>query len=461
MIKFVKSLAFAGVLMAGLIGICAKADPVLTTLATFAVTNGASPIGQLVQASDGNFYGTTAAGGVYGRGTLFQMTPAGTLTNLVSFDETNGSDPKGGLTLGTNGDFYGTTYSGGDENFGTIFKLTAFGAFTNLFSFDFNNGGYLLAGLDLGQDGNFYGAAAIGGSNSAGTIFRFHTNGTVDTLFSFSLGTTNGDSPYANLVQTKDGSFYGSTYQGGADNNGTLFRIATDGTFETLHLFTGIPDGSNPYAGLIQANDGVLYGTTYSGGAENFGTIFKLTTNGVFSTLFSFSDTNGANPQAALIQAGDGSFYGTTANGGIYTNQFGTGYGTIFKWTTNGVFSTLLSFNNTNGANPQAALILGTDASLYGTTANGGANGSGTVFRLEITSPPRPVFQSIVRTGNSITFAWSSLTGYSYQIQCQTNLAQNEWSNLGNVMLATNITSSSVDDIGLERQKFYRAVLLR
>jgi len=262
-------------------------------------------------------------------------------------------------------------------------------------------------------------------------------------------------------VQTSEGSLYGSAYQGGTNGNGTVFRVTTNGIFSVLHSFTGTNNGANPYAGLLQAADGVLYGTTFFGGAFGFGSIYKLTTNGVFSTLFSFGNTNGANPQAALIQVADGTLYGTTANGGLYTNQFGVGHGTIFKLTTNGSFSTLLSFNDTNGSHPLASLLLATDGSLYGTTANGGDSGNGTVFRLDIATPPQPVFQSVVQTGSVVTLVWSSLAGQRYQIQTKSNLSQPDWSDFGSTIIATNVTATVSDNVGPDNQRFYRAVLLR
>jgi uncharacterized repeat protein (TIGR03803 family) len=389
------------------------------------------------------------------------MTPWGSLTNLVSFDNTNGSDPRAGVVVGADGSFYGTAYSGGAGSLGTVFKVTPQAAFSQLFSFAFTNGGYPVAGLELGEDGGLYGTAAIGGSNSAGTVFRCDTNGTMTTLYSFGFNGTNGDSPYAGLVQASDGSFYGSTYEGGTNGCGTLFRLTTNGTLTTVHLFTGANDGANPYAGLILASDGAFYGTTSAGGASGLGTIFTLTTNGAFSTILSFGNTNGANPQAALIQSADGSFYGTTAHGGAYTNQFGVGYGTVFKLTTNGTLTTLVSFNGTNGATPQAAMLMGSDGSLYGTTANGGVEGSGTVFRLDIGTPPQPTFTSVLQANSTLTLAWRALIGYRYQIQYQTNLGQSTWMDLDTAVVTTNTTATISDGLSSVVPRFYRAVLVR
>jgi uncharacterized repeat protein (TIGR03803 family) len=197
--------------------------------------------------------------------------------------------------------------------------------------------------------------------------------GTFAQLTSFSLGT----SPYSALVQAANGQLYGTTQGGGLTNNGTIFSIATNGLESTLYSFTGGKDGSHPFAPLIQGQDGQLYGTTDTGGASHYGTVFKISTNGVLTTLHSFSGgADGAYPFSALIQVAGGSLYGTASQGG-------NGYGTIFRLTTNGVFSLLYEFSGgADGAYPYAGLVLGTDDNLYGTAVAGGANSYGTVFQF-------------------------------------------------------------------------------
>jgi uncharacterized repeat protein (TIGR03803 family) len=208
----------------------------------------------------------------------------------------------------------------------------------------------------------------------------------------------------------------------------------------------------------VQSADGSLYGTTYYGGINGQGTAFKLTTNGAFTTLVSFANTNGALPQAALVCGPDGNLYGTTSGGGAFTNQIGNGNGTVFKLATNGTLTTLISFNGTNGANPQSSLVQGADGSFYGTTANGGATGNGTVFRLSILQPP--VFQLVSRTNNLLTLTWSASTGQRYQLEYTTNLNQLTWSNLGGPITAANATATASDMIGPDPQRFYRVMLL-
>lgn len=447
--------AIRGVLILGFVALHARAGVTLTSLVSFNQTNGAFPSAGLVQAKDGNFYGTTASGGPGGYGTVFQMTSSGTFTNLISFNSTNGAGSRAGLVQGADGSFYGTTYNGGSNNAGIIFQLTTSGALTTLVTLAFggSTGAYPIAGLIQGQDGNFYGTTAFGGTNGYGTAFQLLTNQTLTTLVSFNISGNAGASPYAGLVQANDGSLYGTTYQGGTNGYGTIFKLTTNGTFTSLYSFTGTNDGAKPYAGLIQGPDGNFYGTTFNGGANGYGTVFELATNGTLTTLVSFGNTNGANPQAALLLASDGNFYGTTAFGG--TN----GYGTVFKLTTNGTLTTLISFDDTNGASPEAGLIQGADGNFYGTTTFGGTNGYGTVFRLSVIVPP-PSFLTVEGTGATLTLTWSATVGQIYQMLYKTNLDQTIWNNLNNSLTATNPIMTTFDAIGPDRQRFYRILLM-
>ena len=190
---------------------------------------------------------------------------------------------------------------------------------------------------------------------------------TFTLLYSFDL--TDGADPWAGLVQATDGNFYGTTYQGGANGAGTVFKITAGGVLTTLHSFDGT-DGADPFAGLVQATDGSFYGTTYYGGAgSGYGTVFKITAGGVLTRLHSFDSTDGANPHAELVQATDGNFYGTTYNGGA------NAAGTVFKITAGGVLTTLHRFDFTDGAYPRARLVQATDGSFYGTTSGNSPRG--------------------------------------------------------------------------------------
>ena len=243
-------------------------------------------------------------------------------------------------------------------------------------------GSYPGAGLVQGADASFYGTTSGGGGSNLGTVFEITSNGTISTLHSFTGTGSDGSNPYAGLVQGTDGSFYGTTSAGGSSNLGTVFKITSNGTVSTLHSFTGTgSDGSSPQAGLVQGTDGSFYGTTSAGGSSNLGTVFRITSSGTISTLHSFTGTgsDGSNPYAGLLQGTDGSFYGTTYAGGS------SNLGTVFEITSNGTISTLHSFTGTgsDGSYPYAGLVQGTDASFYGTTSGGGSSSNlGTVFKI-------------------------------------------------------------------------------
>ncbi len=201
----------------------------LNTLHSFEYSDGASPYAGVIQARNGNFYGTTSQGGANGNyGTVFEITPAGTLTTLYSFcSQTNcadGESPYGGLVQATNGNLYGTTVQGGANSEGTVFEITAAGKFTTLHSFDSTDGEYPYAGLVQATDGNFYGTTYAGGASFYGTVFEITPAGELTTLHSFD--DTDGSAPFAGMVQATRGSFYGVTFEGGTDTDGTVFSLS-------------------------------------------------------------------------------------------------------------------------------------------------------------------------------------------------------------------------------------------
>jgi uncharacterized repeat protein (TIGR03803 family) len=298
----------------------------LVTLHTFGGNDGSSPFAGLIQASDGNFYGTTSSGGTgscdMGCGTVFKMDTSGTLTTLHSFaTTTEGAHPRAGLVRATDGNFYGTTVAGGAENLGTIFKVDSEGDLTVLHSFAGppSDGAKPYGGLIQASDGNYYGTTSAGGASDGGSIFRMDSSGNVTTVHSFVAA--EGLMPVGELVQGKDGDFYGVTSL--ANENGccgTVFKIDSSGNLITLHKFGGFADGAFPAAGLIQAPDGSFYGTTYSDGvpehfATNGGTIFKIDSAGNLTTLHIFGENDGSGVNGLLLSS-DGSLYATAAVGG-------------------------------------------------------------------------------------------------------------------------------------------------
>ncbi len=361
----------------------------LTVLHSFNGSDGRLPESALVQGSDANFYGTTALGGENHKGTVFKIDSTGNLTTLHSFSgfPSDGANPVAGLVQGNDGNFYGTTALGGMFGQGTLFRITPAGAVTVLHSFSglLGDGAVPMGGLVQSNDGSFYGTTALGGAHSMGTVFRTAL-GIVITLHSFSGSPGEGANPIAKLVRGSDGNFYGTTVRGGAQHLGTAFKISALGSFTMLHSFSGSSgEGANPVAGLVQGSDGNFYGTTALGGQHYLGTVFKINSAGSFTTLHSFSGSagEGADPLGGLVQGSDANFYGTTALGGAHY------LGTIFRISATGSFATLHSFNGSpgEGASSFGGLVQGSDGNFYGTTALGGAHYWGTVFKFSASAP--------------------------------------------------------------------------
>jgi uncharacterized repeat protein (TIGR03803 family) len=296
----------------------------VTTLHSFdCVADGCQPLAGLIQARDGSFYGTTRSGGV-AAGTLFKIDSGGIFTVLHAFtcSSTDGCAPQTGLVQARDGDFYGTTHGGGAYGSGTIFKMDAAGTVSTLHSFTCPTDGCEPQGdLIQATDGNFYGTTSNGGASGAsparrGTVFKIDAAGTFTTLHAFACNSVDGCEPWAGLVQAGDGSFYGTTRLGGQHNVGTIFRIDSSGAVTTLHSFACSTDGCGPRAGLIQASDGAFYGTTERGGEANEGTVYKLDSAGTFTAIHSFAcRTAGCAPFASLLEASDGKLYGTASGG--------------------------------------------------------------------------------------------------------------------------------------------------
>jgi len=347
-------------------------------------TDGQNPNTGLVQAANGNLYGTTNGGGANagpyagGAGSVFKITPTGVLTTVYSFCSqsacADGANPTTGLVLATNGDLYGTTNLGGTNT------------------------------------------SAIG-SAGCGTVFKMTLTGSLTTLYSFcsQSACADGAEPNTTLLQAASGELYGSAYYGGMQDNGTIFSITPTGTLTTLYSLSDAVSGAGS-SGLIQGSDGNLYGTTHGGGAHSEGTVFRITPAGKLKTLYSFCAetgcTDGAGPAGSLVQATDGNFYGTTVGGG--TN--GGFYGTIFKVTSRGELTTLYSFctqsNCADGENPYQGLIQDTDGSFYGTTSWGGAFSDGAAFSLAVGLAPFVKPQpSSGKVGAVIEILGTNLTG--------------------------------------------------
>jgi uncharacterized repeat protein (TIGR03803 family) len=421
----------------------AHAAASLTTLYAFTGGNdGGYPEAALVQGSDGCFYGTTSGGGTNDLGTVFKISSNGMLTSLYSFSGTNdGRLPSAGLVQGSDGNFYGTTQWGGPYDQGTVFKITTNGVLTTLCSFSGGtNGGSVFAGLAQGSDGNFYGTTEV-------SVFKITPDGVLTTLHVLNsyLG-SDGTRIFAGLVQASDGNFYGATTRGGANGLGTVFRITATGDLTTVYSFTNVASQYNScYSTLVQGRDGYLYGTILgNGGSDNLGSVFKISTNGMLTTIYTFTQGNdGATPNGLLLGR-DGNFYGTTAY-------------TAFEITPSGTVTPLHVYAvETEGGYLQAGLVQGRDGSFYGTTQYGGPGGGGTVFRLTIL----PEFIAMTFTNATLNLTWSTQPGGSYQLQYTSDLSSTIWNNLGGPMTASGTTLNASDSILTGPRRFYRLAVV-
>jgi len=384
----------------------------LTVFYTFCQQSGC-PDGQypnaFVRGSDGNFYGTTWQGGAYdppyGGGTVFTITPSGTLTTLYSFCSQSGC-PDGRspfwLVQGSDGNFYGATEAGGAYNQGTFFRITPGETLSTLYSFC---GGSCYTGqspegpLVPGSDGNFYGTTYGSGRQPnpiGGTVFKITPSGTLTVLAGFPQPDKWWDyagwsAPYWALTQGNDGNFYGIASTARLTN--FVFGVGpTGGSFFVMD-FDASSTGNLPNAELLQARDGTFYGTTQGGTLNINGAVFTFGGPGVgyiFCSQKGCSD--GAVPNGTLVQGSDGNIYGTTLRGGISgTGGMGavSSFGTVFQLTPSGALTTLYRFNPQGeaGIYPADTLAAGSDGNLYGATTSGGPNGDGTIFRLIPISP--------------------------------------------------------------------------
>jgi uncharacterized repeat protein (TIGR03803 family) len=381
-----------------------------TTLVSFDVTDGSTPSpGALIQATDGNFYGTTESGGVNGSGVVYQMTPASAINIIYNFCSqancADGGTPLAGVIQATDGNLYGTTTAGGANNCGTVYQLSLAGTLKTLHSFCSEPGnadGYSAEGTLAQFNNDIYGTTAAGGTNSEGTVFSIAPeSGKFETRYNFCSepNCTDGAVPVAGLrreVGLDPGKFYGTTEAGGANNAGTFFSIKYNGGYGKVYDFCSLPncaDGGAPTGNLVKGADNTYYGTTSRYGASQAGTVFSATIfHGCcvqkFYVLHSFCSklncADGASPQAGLTWGNNGNLFGETIGGGTGLE------GTIFEITTKGLFETLYNFCSlpgcADGGAPSAPLIESSDGNFYGTTSAAGANGFGTIFELELAS---------------------------------------------------------------------------
>ncbi len=429
----------------------------------FTNSDGAHPEAELIL-SGNTLYGTTAIGGPgSNKGTVFRVNTDGTgFTNLHSFTGgPDGGNPEAELILSGN-TLYGTARSGGSGNSGTVFAVNTDGTgFTILHSFTATSGsptyintdgaspsgGLILSGSTL------YGTAISGGSSGYGTVFKVDTDGNnFATLYSFTDG-SDGSQPIGTLILS-DNFLYGTAYTGGSSRDGTVFKVDTAGNnFATLHSFSSSSSGRLPVAGLILSGN-TLYGTTADGGSGNFGTLFKVDTNGNnFTVLRNFDFSNGGSPRCILILSGN-TLYGTVYMGGSSAG------GAVFYVNTDGsnftILHNFLGYPN-EGGNPSAGLVL-SGTTLYGTTTSGGNTQQGTVFSLTLPSNCAPA------TWPSKPSHYAGLTitgsiGCQYSIQYTANMGNNPTWNLLDTLTLPSSPYLYVDtNVLFSANRFYQAV---
>jgi uncharacterized repeat protein (TIGR03803 family) len=337
---------------------------------------------QLAQGRDGNIYGTASFGpGSSGNGTVFKMTPEGVMTTLHAFDGTDGSTPYGGLTLGSDGDLYGTTQTGtGTTSWGTIFKITPSGVFTTLYIFPMgveDGGAGPMTAPTLGNDGNFYGLTDVGEGLATGVAYRYsHASGY--TQLASLTNALPGAAFFAPLIQGSDGNFYSTAYNGGTNGSGTVYSMSPSGVLKVIYNFDTTHGGWG-YAPLVQDAKGYLYGTEAQGGTLGGGVVFRVNpSNGHIVLLHNFVDQDSSGgwvPAGGLVLGTDGNLYGSTAVGGANND------GVLFKVTKSKVYTQLFAFDGTDGARPEDTAMQHTNGKIYGVTA-------GVVYSLDVGMGP-------------------------------------------------------------------------
>jgi uncharacterized repeat protein (TIGR03803 family) len=340
--------------------------------------DGRFPMAGVTLDAAGNIYGTTNSGGVSGNGTIFELAPDGTETVLHSFGGADGASPQGAVVLlGTANTIYGTTEYGGSAHLGVLYRLTATGTYTKLHTFTGNDGANPTGRLIRDKAGNLYGTTILGGANgNYGTVFKYGVDKSFTVLHAFNG--TDGSGPRAGVIRDTSGNLFGVTVSGGTNNFGTVFEIASDGTFSTLYNFTGGTDGSSPHGGLaLDPATGDLFGSTYQGGANGHGSVFKLTAAGTLTTLYSFRGVvDGGGPEGDMVRIGP-TLYSTASQGGAPPCRCGV----FYQINAAGKIKVLHSFTKaTGGYYSTGPVWVAKEQSFFGAASSFGAHNDGVVW---------------------------------------------------------------------------------
>jgi uncharacterized repeat protein (TIGR03803 family) len=361
-------------------------------------TDGVSPMGRLIEAN-GNLYGTTEAGTtvqnpgcVGGCGIVYDVNIAsGQETVLYNFLKGGGTNPQAGLTL-VNGSWWGTTvYGGGSAAAGAVFNLNGSGGQGLEYNFaGMPDGSEPYAELLYDGNGTLYGTTTSGGTHNYGTVFKISTSGQETVLYSFGTNAQDAAFPYGGLVFDNKGDLYGTTIEGGAHSGGAIFKITPRGKESVIYSFACGTDACSPYDTLAYDGKSHFYGVSYSGGTNDYGTLFKVSRSGKESVIYRFQGgSDGANPYGSVAYDGHGHVYGTTRNGG--GQGFQNNAGTIFEVTVGSGKETVLHYftgdpqnQDYDGESPVGGMLYDGQGHIFGTTVAGGIAGNGTVFEVTL-----------------------------------------------------------------------------
>ena len=338
----------------------------------------------LVLGRDGQLYGTSG-GGRHGKGTVFRLTEQGKRQVLHHFAGPDGEAPLG-LVQASDGGLYGVTNRGGAFNDGTVYRIEPTGEFRTLHAFQRGvaSGGWPRAALMASRDGSFYGSTSLGGPAGAGAIFRMSAEGQLTWLHWFDPALKEGSGPSGRLIEARDGLLYGTTVGGGKRGHGTVFSLQRTGELRTLHSFDfNGTDGHHPDTGVTEGPDGLLYGVAEGHRLNRRGLIYRLPPDGALEVIYNFpppSEDNGREPLQPLLLGRDGKLYGSTSMGGI-----GRLSGTLFRLASDGRLTTLHAFgpDDPAGQRTSCGLMERADGEFLGATSAGGPVGGGSIFRLQ------------------------------------------------------------------------------
>jgi len=365
----------------GFVGVLPALAQTETVLHSFNGKDGSYPFSRLIIDGQGNLYGTTGGNPVSSTfASIFELSPTGRLKPLYRQPGTGICDLCiDNLLRDKLGNLYGSDAAGGTFGNGAVFKLTPSGNFSVLYSFTGGaDGKYPNDGLVSDEQGNLYGTTGMGGSAGQGVVFKVTPAGVEQVLYSFTGGADGGE-PWGRLLRDSQGNFFGTTYADGGHqlSFGVVFKLTPAGAESVLYSFTGGSDGGHPNGDLIFDSQGNLYGTTPAINDGPHGTVFKVTQQGVLTVLHSFSGSDGFDPRSGLLMDASGNLFGTTFSGGA------SGNGVVYELAPDGAETVLHSFSGSDGSFPVGGLIFNQKGNLYGTTAYGGASNDGVVFKLE------------------------------------------------------------------------------